>query len=150
MRSDIEELGLRVTRQRLRDAVHEHSPEAVAFRLRKLIPRVVYCSAGPHHRWHVDAHMKLIVWGFVINGAIHGFSRLVVYLEASDSNCNINNLDAFRRAGAVNGCPAHIRMDKGSENRYVAKYMFEKSGIKEHEPTVYAGVSVHNQRIERL
>lgn len=96
--------------------------------------------------WHVDTNHKLIKWGFVISGAIDGFSRLVTALRCLDNNRSESLLEVFREATGKFGTPRSVRADMGMENIRIAEYMYDirgKSGI-------LTGKSTHNQRIERL
>lgn len=42
---------------------------------------------GPNSLWHLDGHCRSVVnWGFVVYGAIDGFSRCIVFLQCSTNN----------------------------------------------------------------
>lgn len=91
--------------------------------------------------------MAITAW-FVVHGSIDGYSRVVVYLACSTNNKAHTVYKLFREATEEFGCPSHVRSDKGGENNMVCHFMvsFHGCGRGSH----IAGVSVHNQRIERL
>lgn len=96
--------------------------------------------------WHVDTNHKLIRWGFVISGAIDGFSRLVTALRCVDNNRSDSLLKVFREATEEFGLPRSVRVDQGMENIRIAEFMYERRGAQ----GILTGKSTHNQRIERL
>ena len=97
---------------------------------------------------HQDGNHKLIRWRFVIHGAIDGFSRVVVFLCCSSNNKAETVLQLFRGAVRTFGLPTRIRCDHGTENIEVARFMLNAHGVEGSH--VLTGLSVHNQRIERL
>jgi hypothetical protein len=48
--------------------------------------RVNYWVPHPNAVWHIDGHHKLIKWGFVIHGAIEGYSRRIMFLKVAANN----------------------------------------------------------------
>jgi len=58
-------------------------PEGIVIRALqlKVTHRIFYHVRGPLALWHMDGNHKLIRWGFVIHGAIDGYSRKVMYLS---------------------------------------------------------------------
>lgn len=84
----------------------------------------------------------------VVHGGIDGFSRAGVFIKCSNNNRAATVLASFIDATRTYGIPSRIRIDKGTENIQVAKYMLENRGLNRR--SVIAGKSVHNQRIERL
>lgn len=84
----------------------------------------------------------------MIHGGICGFSRLVVFLQASDNNRAGTVFDQFVQATARYGVPSPVRCDHGGENNTVCLFMNIYHGSE--RGSAIRGRSVHNQRIERL
>ncbi len=59
----------------------------------------------------------------MVHGGIHGYSRLTVYLKASNNNRAETVLQCFKEAVAQFGLPSRVRSDKGGENVQVAAHM---------------------------
>jgi len=149
MQSAIRDLGLRVERRRIRESVSRVDPLGNYNRWATMIPRSVYSVAGPNSLWHMDGNLKLRDYGFVLHGAIDGYSRYVIYLEANLNNRAETVLNAFLcGVESVQQIPIRVRADKGGENRDVALWMIATQG--ENRGSFITGRSVHNQRIERL
>lgn len=84
----------------------------------------------------------------MIHGGICGFSRLVVFLHASDNNRSSTVFPQFVQATARYGVPSRVRCDHGGENDGVCLFMNIYRGSE--RGSAIRGRSVHNQRIERL
>ena len=97
---------------------------------------------------HMDGHHKLIRWRFLFHGCIDGFLRTIVFLHCSDNNRAQTVLNLFLESIHTYRIPARIRSDHGMENIEVARWMLQRHGV-ETKPFL-TGLSVHNQRIERL
>ena len=113
-----------------------------------LIRRRKYKVPGPNSLWHCDGHHSLICWGFVIHGAIEGFSRYIVYLNCSTNNKKDTALDLFEQAVLEMGTPSRIRTDEGGENLLIWDLMMSLRGP--YKGSFIAASSLHNQRIEQL
>lgn len=87
-------------------------------------------------------------WRIVIHGAIDGYSRLVVFLHASNNNRSSTVLSSFIRAVVSYGVPSRVRTDRGGENNAVCLMMNIFRGFD--RGSALRGRSTHNQRIERL
>ena len=87
-------------------------------------------------------------WNIVIHGAIDGYSRMIVFLHASDNNRKETVLQQFLVAMAQYGTPSRIRVDHGGENNDICDVMNILRGAS--RGSAIRGSSVHNQRIERL
>lgn len=96
----------------------------------------------------LDGHHKLIRWKIVTHGAIDGYSRLIVFLQASNNNRANTVYGHFINATRTYGLPSRIRTDEGGENIAIIRYMLQHRGADRR--SVLVGSSVHNQRIERL
>lgn len=96
----------------------------------------------------MDGHHKLVRWRMVIHGAIDGFSRAVMFLKCSTNNEALTVSTLFEDVIQKFNVPARIRCDHGTENIQVAKWMLTRYGscVK----PVTTGLSMHNERIERL
>jgi len=89
----------------------------------------------------------LFRYRIVIHGGIDGFSRMFVFLTASDNNRKDTVLKSFVSACATFGLPSRIRVDKGGENADICDVMDVLRGSG--RGSAIRGRSVHNQRIER-
>ncbi len=101
------------------------------------------------HSRHIDGNHKLIQpYRFVIHGAIDGYSRMIVYLRAAVNNKADTVLQLFQEAVHKYNLPSRVRSDLGLENINVARFMLVALGS--NRGNIITGMSVHNQRIERL
>lgn len=87
-------------------------------------------------------------WRIVIHGGIDGYSRLIVFLRASNNNCSSTVMNCFLNAVAMYGVPSRVRTDHGGENNDVCVMMNIFRGSE--RGSAFRGRSTHNQRIERL
>ena len=97
---------------------------------------------------HIDGNHKMIRWRFVLHGGIDGYSRCIVYLVCSGNNRSQTVFNLFLKAIDTFQCPLRIRADHGTENVTVARWMLNHHGVV--SKPFLTGLSVHNQRIERL
>lgn len=96
----------------------------------------------------MDGHHKLIRWRMVLHGCIDGYSRMITFLHCSTNNKAQTVYNLFNEAISKYGIPRRVRTDHGTENVTVARWMLNHFGVC-NKP-VLTGMSVHNQRIERL
>ena len=71
---------LQVDRETVRQIVKALDPDGVEIRSRRKLQRQKYRS------WHIDGYDKLKPFGFCIHGAIDGYSRRILWLQACLSN----------------------------------------------------------------
>lgn len=141
-------LGIRIQRDRIRKSLARIDPRNARIRWAITIFRRAYCVPGPNSLWHLDGHHSLVSWGFVIHGAIDGYSRLITYLQCSTNNRSETVKELFLDAIQSFGLPSRVRTDQGGENVGVWQEMKERRGP--NRGSYLAGTSTHNQRIERL
>lgn len=142
--------GLKLQRARVRESMLRVDPIGVQRRLRRALHRRRYNVPAPNSLWHVDGHHKLIRWGIVVHAAIDGYSRLPVFLRASDNNRADTVLDCFLEAVEVFGLPSRVRCDKGGENVRISQFMLSHPARGPNRASCITGRSVHNQRVERF
>ena len=141
-------LGIRIQRDRIRKSLARIDPRNARIRWVITISRRAYCVPGPNSLWHLDGHHSLVSWGFVIHGAIDGYSRLITYLHCSTNNRSETVKELFLDAIQSFGLPSRVRTDRGGENVDVWQEMEQRGGP--NRGSYLAGTSTHNQRIERL
>ena len=140
--------GIKIQRFRIRDSIHRVDPINTSLRWHQPIKRRPYSVRGPNSLWHIDTNMKLIRWGFTIQGGVDGFTRVVVYGKCSLNNRADTTLQLFKEAEIKHRKPSRVRSDYDNENRSVALYMVESRGM--NRGSILTGPSTHNTRIERL
>ena len=147
-KSHLLRLGIKVTRQELRNSIHRVDHENTVSRQSKVVKRRVYSVEHPNALWHIDSHHKLIKWRFVTHAAIDGFSRTITYINCSNNNKSETVLDHFTAGVGQFGMPQRIRTDHGGENIKVWRHMLQAYNCDTSR--VLTGSSTHNERIERL
>ena len=103
--------GYRLVQSRLRGRGYRVTSVAVRRSTHNAIHRRVYNVPHPNTLWHIDGNMSLVRWGFVVHGAIDGYSRLIVYLGCSLNNEANTVLKLFAQAGEMYGYPSRVRSD---------------------------------------
>ena len=64
--------GLSIQRERVRNCLARVDPRNVNIRWAMTVSQRAYSVAVPNSLWHLDSHHSLIIWEFVIHGAIDG------------------------------------------------------------------------------
>lgn len=109
--------GLQVTRETVRILLHEIDPEGTAQRRARRLKRRIYRTKGPNYIWHLDGYDKLKPYGIAIHGAIDGYSRRMLWLEAGPTNQDPSRVAKYFVDSVKQlGCPRVVRVDPGTEN----------------------------------
>ena len=146
--------GLVVDKETVRLTLKTLDPEGVERRSKQRLKRRKYSAKGPNYIWHIDGYDKLKPFGFCIHGAIDGYSRRVLWLEANVTNSDPRVIaqyycDCIKQ---VRGAPRIVRADPGTENCNVAgiQCFLRRNGSDSFagEKSFMYGRSVSNQRIE--
>ncbi len=145
--------GYVVTQETIRRLLKILDLHGVQLRHRNCLRRHMYRNPGPNFLWHVDSYDKLKPYGICINGAIDGFSQMVIWLHAYSTNSVPKIIAQYfiDEVSSRNGTAAQIRTDIGTENCYIEQMqMFLRHDHLDnfsHRCYLY-GSSNHNQRIE--
>lgn len=146
--------GLVVDKETVRLILKTEDPEGVERRSRRRLKRRKYYAKGPNYIWHIDGYDKLKPFGFCIHGAIDGYSRRILWLEASVTNNDPSVIaeyycDCIKQVG---GAPRIVRADEGTENCNVAgiQCFLRRNGTDSFagDKSFLYGRSLSNQRIE--
>ena len=144
----LHQMGYHIQRHRVRASISRVDPRNARLRWATVISRRAYSVSGPNSLWHLDGHHSLINWGFVMHGAIDGYSRLICFLRCSTNNKKETVERLFLEATNQYSWPSRIRTDKGGENSSIWERMIAYRGADRGSALI--GSSIHNQRIERL
>ncbi len=146
--------GFVVSQDTIRQLLKLLDPHGVSLRSRRILHRRLYHNVGPNMTWHIDGYDKLKPFGICIHGCIDGYSRKIIWLEAYNTN-NDPQIVAGYFKNAINvlqGCPARVRADDGTENCIVRD--MQRYARRNHddaysgENSFMYGKSTANQRIE--
>ena len=115
---------------------------------------ILLCIGYWWWRWAFTKKKKFCTLSSRINGAVNGFSRMVIWLHAYTTNSNprviaANFLDEVEKRSCI---PTRIRSDLGTENRSVEQMQILLRGYHDDqfsERCYITGSSNHNQRIEQ-
>lgn len=116
-------IGMKVTREQVRALLREINPASAALRRAVVRNRRVYKVPFPNSLWHIDGQHKLIRWKFVIHGGVDGYSRVCVFMKASDNNRAETVEQLFLTGTEEWGWPQRVRVDYGGENMGIWKQM---------------------------
>ena len=144
----LESIRVHVQQHRVRVVLRRIDPWFSQLRWATVIHRRSYNVRAPNSLWHIDGHHSLVKFGFVIHGAIDGFSRLITFLYCSTNNKSTTVLELFSNAVESYGLPSRIRTDHGGENVLIWELMESLRGV--NRGSALRGTSTQNQRIERL
>lgn len=146
--------GLVVSQSTVRVLLKILDPRGVQLRSRRRLRRRLYRNPGPNFLWHVDSYDKLKPYGVCINGAVDGFSRMIIWLHAYSTSSNPKVIagyfiDEVDRRG---GTPSRIRSDLGTENcalEQMQRFLRDTHNDEFSDRCYITGSSNHNQRIEQ-
>lgn len=142
-----QEHGLSVSRNVVMTSLSASDPNGSQSRRTRTFLRREYHSKGPNETWHADGYDKLKPWGFCVHGAIDGYSRKVLWLEA----CATNNDPAviatyfLNAVGHVGTVPKTLVTDLGTENGVIGAM---NCYLRRDDYAHRFVSSVRNQRIE--
>ena len=146
--------GFTVTQDTVRILLLILDPEGVELRSRRRLRRRLYHTLGPYYIWHIDSYDKLKPYVICINGAIDGFSRCIIWLEANQTSSDPRVIAGYymKAVRKLHGAPCRVRADLGTENTYVSQM---QTFLRSYNTDQFAnrsfvsGASTHNQRIEQ-
>uniref|UniRef100_A0A3P9JR73 Integrase core domain-containing protein n=1 Tax=Oryzias latipes TaxID=8090 RepID=A0A3P9JR73_ORYLA len=145
--------GFVVTQNTVRQLIKILDPRGVELRQRNRLRRRLYCNPGPNFIWHVDSYDKLKPYGICLNGAVDGFSRMVIWLHAYSTNSNPKIIAGYfiSEVEKRGGTAARVRTDMGTENgtmEDIQRFLRLDHDDSYARNCFILGSSTHNQRIE--
>ena len=144
--------NLQVRRDTVMKSLCIIDPEGVECRKKRRLKRQRYITPGPNYLWHVDGWDK---FGIFIHGAVDGFSRRILWLEANSTNKNpsiiaSHYLMQYSAATEGGSCKDALRQGHGEHYHGTSTTVF-----RWHDDDDFAGSksfvqgkSSGNQRIE--
>ncbi|XP_061096945.1 uncharacterized protein LOC133127793 [Conger conger] len=146
------QMGFVVQQDTIRQIIQLIDPQGVDLRRAQRLRRRQYNTKGPNALWHMDSYDKLKPYGIGINGCIDGFSRFVVWMEATNNDPKVIADYYMKCVTRLGGCPERIRADNGTENGHVANMQVflrrNHTDTFAKENSCIYGRSTGNQRIE--
>lgn len=145
--------GFKISRDDVYEIMKVLDPGGLHLRKRRRLIRRRYYGIGPNQIWHVDSYDKLKPYGIAVNGCIDGFSRHIIWMEASYTASDPAviagyYMDSVKQLG---GCSMRLRCDLGTENTtmcHIHKLIHQASNPDQNWKSVIVGKSTGNQRIE--
>ncbi|CAL9708877.1 unnamed protein product [Knipowitschia caucasica] len=100
--------GICVQWRRITASMHRVDSIGILSRLMGMgcIVRRTYSVRGPLSLWHVDTNHKLIRFNIILFGAVDGYSRKVMCLQASNNNRASTAFSSFKQATEQHGVPS--------------------------------------------
>lgn len=154
MYSKCKDKGLHVRKEDVRFILSSLDPVGRDLRRQRRLNRRAYFAKGPNFVWHVDSYDKLKPFGICINGAIDGFSRMILWLNAYNTNSDPKVIGGYflETVRETGGCPRTLRADMGTENssiRDIQRSLRQNDlDLQSGERSFIYGRSTSNQRIE--
>ncbi|CAG2217081.1 unnamed protein product [Mytilus edulis] len=148
--------GLHVTQKTVIFAQIAIDRDGVNIRGMHRLRRRHYTNKGPHFCLHVDGYDKLKPFGIAIHGCIDGFSRKILWLNASHTNNNPRYVAQYFVAylKQLKRVPRMIRSDAGNENVIIRDIQIALPSSRVDEVAGHrsfsVGRSTSNQRIKML
>ena len=97
----------------------EIAPAGCDRRLHHSIRRRQYINPGPDFAQHTDGYDKLKPWGFLIHGAIDGYSRKILWLKVAQTNILLGMIGSFylQTVGRLGSCRVKLITDFFQEQK---------------------------------
>ena len=141
--------NLQVTRDTVMKYLCIIDPEGVECRKRRRLKRRRYITTGPNFLWHVDGWDKLAHFGIFIHGAVDGFSRRILWLEANSTNKNPGMIAShyLNSVQQLEGVPLRVRWTK---ERRILSSAFSSSILDGMMMTILLEVKVVSKATARV
>ena len=121
-------IGIKIQQKRVTESLVRVDLDGCLMRWSLNFSREKYNVPTRNSLWHIDSHHSSIRWGFVLHGAIDGYSRLITFLQCSTNNKAETAASLFEQALEIYGVSSRVRTDKGRENTLIWRKMIELRG----------------------